>query len=64
MFEIHRLENIKIVSEDSKSRDDKCGFVSKLRIVCSSLEDKNSWVATINNEIKQLKCLAKSLSFD
>lgn len=64
MFEIHRLENIKIVSEDSKSRDDKCGFVSKLRIVCSSLEDKNCWVAAINNEIKQLKCLAKSLSFD
>ena len=80
VFEIHRLENIEIVSGkplvnedfiysklilsgDSESGSRNEDFVSKIRIVCPSVEDKNSWVSTINLEIRQLNNLAKSLCF-
>jgi len=63
MFEIHKLENIHVVSGDSGSggRNEE-DSVSKLRILCPSVEDKNSWVSTINLEIRQLQSLAKFLS--
>ena len=53
------------IAGDAKEGSSSSGdCVSKLRVQCPSLEEKNSWVAAINSEIKQLKCLAKSLSFD
>ena len=61
MFEIHRLENMKIVSNAEVEQSSL--YVSKLRISCESYQSKNSWVSAINSEIRQLKSLAKSLAF-
>ena len=83
MFEIHRLENMKVMSGEQAARLLKAGgdhifysavpdvelqqssqFLNKLRILCESSQNKNSWVSSINTEIRQLKSLAKSLAFD
>jgi len=62
MFEIHRLENMKVMSDVELQQSSQ--FLNKLRILCESSQNKNSWVSSINTEIRQLKSLAKSLAFD
>jgi len=65
IFEIQRLENMDmdIISADKIKGRSGYVSVSKLRILCPTLEDKICWVTSINNEIKQLKSFAKLLSF-
>eukprot|EP00092_Neocalanus_flemingeri_P027093 GFUD01029380.1.p1 GENE.GFUD01029380.1~~GFUD01029380.1.p1 ORF type:complete len:410 (+),score=112.23 GFUD01029380.1:121-1350(+) len=64
-FEVHKLENVKVSvmeepnTSESKS-DTKSGVI--MRLECQSEEDKDDWVRAINNEVKQLRSMAKTLS--
>ena len=66
-FEVHKLEHVKIDisvmgepnTSDGKS-DTKNGVI--MRLQCESEENKDDWVRAINNEVKQLRSMAKTLS--
>ena len=63
-FEVHKLEHIKdktgVSSNKTESGDKINGLM--MRLQCSSELDKNDWVKCINNEVKQLRTVAKSMS--
>ena len=66
-FEVHKLENVKVGisvmgdTHNSDSRSDtKSGVI--MRIECQSEDIKDDWVRAINNEVKQLRFMAKTLS--
>eukprot|EP00092_Neocalanus_flemingeri_P023363 GFUD01025330.1.p1 GENE.GFUD01025330.1~~GFUD01025330.1.p1 ORF type:complete len:304 (+),score=83.11 GFUD01025330.1:249-1160(+) len=64
-FEIHKLEHVKVAvmeeTNTSKSKSDtKSGVI--MRLECQSEENKDDWVRAINNEVKQLRSMAKTLS--
>ena len=66
-FEVHKLENVKVGksvigepnTSDGKS-DTKSGVI--MRLECESEDNKDDWVRAINNEVKQLRSMAKTLS--
>jgi len=64
-FEVHKLEHIKdktgAVSSNKTESGDKINGLM-MRLQCSSELDKNDWVKCINNEVKQLRNVAKSMS--
>ena len=66
-FEVHKLELVKVDisvmgepnTSDGKS-DTKSGLI--MRSECESEDNKVDWVRAINNEVKQLRIMAKPLS--
>ena len=65
LFEVHKLEDMGMAGLEhrtSDASDDTEGDVVIMRIECQSEGEKNSWVRSINTEIKQLRTMVKTLS--
>ena len=54
-FEVHKLEHLKEHKSENKS-----GII--MRLECESEDKKDEWVKAINNEVKQLRSAARSIS--
>lgn len=65
-FEVHKLEHIKDMGKHAAAanKTDSGDKVNGLlmRLQCESEDEKNDWVKSINNEVKQLRTVAKSMS--
>ena len=63
-FEVHKLEHIKDMGKHGANRTDSGDKLNGLlmRLQCESEDEKNDWVKSINNEVKQLRTVAKSMS--
>jgi len=61
-FEVHKLEHIK--DKDTSQKNDNSDKINGIvmRLQCESEESKNTWVRTINNEVKQLRSAVKNIS--
>ena len=63
-FEVHKLEHIKDMGKHAANKIDSGDKINGLlmRLQCESETEKNDWVKSINNEVKQLRTVAKSMS--
>jgi len=61
-FEVHKLEHIK--DKDTSQKNDNSDKINGIvmRLQCESEESKNTWVRTINSEVKQLRSAVKNIS--